>query len=218
MALLDYVERLFAWFCINVKGHDSILFTRRHGLFGLHTKPTIHITSPLDPPSTSTSNSDNQQSAPSTPTSLPIEYSAVGSDLFPPLTWSGNLPTGTVEQILIVEDPDAPLWFAPTHGFYYHIPPSLTSLESSDFANIANPGYKAKGISLGLNFHKTVYSGPRPILNHGPHRYFFQLIALGRKLEGVKDEGASLEEVFKALRAEDVLGWGEWVGVFERKA
>lgn len=120
------------------------------------------------------------------------------------------------ELVLIVQDPDAPLPFVPIHGLYYGIPSSVTSFESSDFAP-TTLGYKAKGMKLGLNLRRTVYNGPRPLRGHGPHRYFYQVVALGEKLKGLKEEGASLAEISAALQTDQVLGWGEWVGTCERK-
>ena len=73
------------------------------------------------------------------------------------------------------------------------------------------------GFRLGKNIRGTVYSGPRPVMGHGAHRYYYQLIALK---EPVDVENMSAMATKKELSEEivgKVAGWGVWIGIFERK-
>lgn len=115
-----------------------------------------------------------------------------------------------------MQDADVPIPYAVVHGLYYKVPPTLTAIES-DFFSRENPTYASHGIHLGKNLRGNVYQPPRPLVGHGHHRYFYQIIALAKPLEGLKDDGAKYSEVLRKLTKENVIGWGEWVGHCERK-
>lgn len=104
-----------------------------------------------------------------------------------------------------------------THGIYYNIPSTIQAIESEYFTP-PNPTYASHGIRLGKNIRGSVYGGPRPLMNHGHHRYFYQVIALSKTLEGLKPEMATYAEISAKIAEEDILGWGEWVGHCERKS
>lgn len=63
-----------------------------------------------------------------------------------------------------------------------------------------------------------MYGGPRALKGHGEHRYYyFMVVALREALDGGKlSEVAKKEELAKECEGR-VCGWGEWVGVSERK-
>ncbi|KAF8317565.1 hypothetical protein DL93DRAFT_2076628 [Clavulina sp. PMI_390] len=103
------------------------------------------------------------------------------------------------------------------HAIFYNISPEITTLPSEFFSG-AKPTYADHGIRVGKNVMWGPYEPPRPLLGHGTHRYFFQVIALNRKLDGVLPEKkASYAQVLKTVRKEDILGWGQWVAKVERK-
>jgi phosphatidylethanolamine-binding protein (PEBP) family uncharacterized protein len=105
---------------------------------------------------------------------VPTEYTQFGADKFPNIEWH-DLPQGTKEILVVVEDPDAPLLRPVMHGLYYAIDPRTTHrLDQSDLDRPAAD----RLFSLGRNLRGTLYSGPRPVTNHGPHRYFYQVVAL----------------------------------------
>src|ERR1051326_7545347 len=58
---------------------------------------------------------------------IPRRYTGEGEDLSPPLHWA-NLPAGTCELALIVEDPDAPTPRPFVHWLPYGIPPARDGL------------------------------------------------------------------------------------------
>jgi Raf kinase inhibitor-like YbhB/YbcL family protein len=108
------------------------------------------------------------------------------------------------------DDPDAPggTW---VHWVVYNLPPSVSQLGEN--ANI-----KSLGGTLGKNSFDSpkdiTYGGPYPPKGHGPHRYYFKVYALSRKLN--LPAGATKQEVEQAMQ-ESILGYGELMGTFERK-
>lgn len=113
---------------------------------------------------------------------IPVEYTCEGSDLAPPLVWSG-VPEGAASLVLIVDDPDAPDPAAPkmtwVHWLLYNLPADSVGLPqgclSADLPT---------GSGEGLNdWKRTGYGGPCPPI--GRHRYFFKLYALDTRLEGL---------------------------------
>lgn len=106
---------------------------------------------------------------------IPPVYTCDGSDVSPPLSWSG-IPQGTRSLALIVEDPDAPDPAAPqriwTHWVIYNIPPDAAGLPQG-----ARSENLPTGTREGQNDWKRVgYGGPCPPI--GRHRYFHKLYAL----------------------------------------
>lgn len=100
------------------------------------------------------------------------------------------------------------------HGGYYSIPSSKTSITQQDFEVVKGNELKG-GFRYAKNLRGTVYSGPKPLRGHGMHRYFYEVVALSEGL-GEMSSPARKEEILRGLEGR-VLGWGEWVGVAERK-
>ena len=110
---------------------------------------------------------------------IPVQYTCQGTDISPPLAWSGA-PDGTRSFVLIVDDPDAPDPAAPkmtwVHWVVYNIPAATQGLAENERAS----GVPA-GARDGVNdWKRTGYGGPCPPI--GRHRYFFKLYALDREL------------------------------------
>jgi Raf kinase inhibitor-like YbhB/YbcL family protein len=132
----------------------------------------------------------------------------VGDDISPQLQWSG-VPGDAVELVLIIEDPDAPLPRPVVHGLVTGIDPRLGELPE----RALNSG-TALPIRIGVgSFRRRGYAGPRPIADHGPHRYMFQLFALDRHT-GLGDDATRAG----ALAAVDghVIARGKLTGFYER--
>ncbi|KIW72341.1 hypothetical protein PV04_00540 [Phialophora macrospora] len=216
MGILRYVEYYLARLLFNVKGKDAKLYTRDRLFSGI--PKNITITSPTLGPS---------------PAQLSIDHSQFGSSRFPELSWSidpnmpGTKTSDVKEWFMIVEDPDAPIPIVPNHGMYYAIPATKTSVGSEDLqldsAKTAPPsdGPEAKhlkgGFRLGKNLRGTLYSGPRPPVGHGEHRYFFQIVALKDQLDVKKMKPvATRDEVLRQMQGK-ICGWGEWIGTYENK-
>jgi len=114
---------------------------------------------------------------------IPKLYTCEGSDVSPPLAWSG-IPQGTRSLVLIVDDPDAPDPKAPkltwVHWVLYNIPAAATGLVENE----KKQGVP-KGSLPGLNdWKRTGYGGPCPPI--GRHRYFHKLYALDTTLPDLK--------------------------------
>ncbi|HTQ33363.1 MAG TPA: YbhB/YbcL family Raf kinase inhibitor-like protein [Stellaceae bacterium] len=100
------------------------------------------------------------------------EYTCDGSDISPPLAWSGA-PPKTASFVLVVEDPDAPGGTF-HHWAAYDIPATATSLAAGYRAGAPAPFALARN-----DFGKIGYSGPCPPPG-SRHRYVFTLLALSR--------------------------------------
>lgn len=143
--------------------------------------------------------------------SIPKRHTADGEDLSPVLSWS-NLPAGTKELALIVDDPDAPTAEPWVHWVIYKISPSVMGLAEgvADDAVLADP----KGAVQGKNSSNTAgYRGPAPPRGHGVHHYHFKLYALNAAVP----VGPGLEKaaLLKAMEGH-VLAQAEVVGLYQR--
>ncbi|HEY1721869.1 MAG TPA: YbhB/YbcL family Raf kinase inhibitor-like protein [Magnetospirillaceae bacterium] len=133
----------------------------------------------------------------------------VGENISPPLSWS-VLPFGTVELVLIMQDPDAPMRRPVVHLLVTGIAPERGSVPE---------GYLTPETSRDLRFGRGLfgrlgYAGPRPVRAHGRHRYIFQIFALSRRLDfKVTPDYAA---VTKAMTGA-VLARGRLIGAYERK-
>jgi Raf kinase inhibitor-like YbhB/YbcL family protein len=131
-----------------------------------------------------------------------------GANISPALTWT-QVPAGTVELALIVQDPDVPFAKPATHALALGIDPAHGSLAENA---LANPSPVA-GIRYGKGpLGKRGYAGPMPIRSHGPHSYVFQLFAL--------DQATALPDgfTFKAMIAAisgHVIGRARLDGTYE---
>jgi len=138
---------------------------------------------------------------------IPKKYTCDGSDVSPALTWSGA-PQGTQGFALIADDPDAPVgtW---SHWVLYDLPAGTTSLAESVSKVDAPPGGGQQGKN---DFGKTGYGGPCPPPGT-PHRYFFKLYAVDRRLD--LKPGARQKEVERALQGH-ILAQAELMGKYGR--
>jgi len=139
---------------------------------------------------------------------IPARYTCEGSDVAPPLTWSG-VPDGAKSLTLIVDDPDAPDPAAPkmtwVHWVLYDIAPSATGLPEG-----GKP--LPEGTREGLNdWKRTGYGGPCPPV--GRHRYFFKLYALDTLLPDLRaPKKADLERAMHG----HVLAQAELIGTYQK--
>ncbi|WP_038363534.1 YbhB/YbcL family Raf kinase inhibitor-like protein [Bosea sp. UNC402CLCol] len=140
---------------------------------------------------------------------IPSRYAGrgVGENVSPPLAWSG-VPAETVELVLVMQDPDAPLPRPVTHLVATDIAVDSEGVEEGMLRPETNPQIAFLPGSLG----RIGYEGPRPIRGHGPHRYVFQLFALARVLP-------ALDDVMLPELASGMAGWvlarAVLTGIFE---
>ena len=141
-----------------------------------------------------------------------------GENLSPHLTWS-QVPDGTAELLLLIEDIDAPLGSNP----------AVHCLAIIDEAGLQTPrelppGALAKknpgpGVTLLRSVISRGYHGPEPLKGHGPHRYVFQIYALGDSLLNRPDRDALIKTRPRAVLAaidSPVLARGRITAVRER--
>ncbi|MHB1590827.1 MAG: YbhB/YbcL family Raf kinase inhibitor-like protein [Sulfuricella sp.] len=141
---------------------------------------------------------------------IPQRYTCDGSDLSPPLVWSG-LPAGTKSLVLIVDDPDAPDPAAPkmtwVHWVLYNLPPITGELPEGVPAQVL-----PQGTLQGVNdWQRTGYGGPCPPV--GRHRYFYKLYALDAVLP---DLGRPAKAVVEKAMQGHILGHAELMGQYQR--
>lgn len=134
---------------------------------------------------------------------MPLDYTCDGDDTAPTLSWSGA-PSGTVELVIVLEDPDAPAGTF-VHWLVAGIPPETERLL---------PGGVPAGAVQGTNdFGDTGYGGPCPPEGDEPHRYVFRVLAVGAELR--LEEGFSPDDLASALE-DRALAQGELVATYGR--
>lgn len=141
---------------------------------------------------------------------IPSRYTCDGNNESPPLAWSGP-PRQTMSFAILCDDPDAPLgkWH---HWAGYDIPPSRMSLGPA-----VAPDHAVEDFKQAINdFRHPGYGGPCPPPSHGPHRYYFRILALSVAELAVRRHPTCKEveaEARKHLVAEAQL-----VGMYGRSA
>lgn len=203
MGVLSYIEYSLGRLLVNQKGRHAKLFTKGSA-FADFPEPTFEVNSPDCGPSKSV---------------MAKQYSQFGEDRFPGLNWSTQ-GADVQEYLLVIEDPDAPIPSPPTHAIFYQIPSSKTTVMHDDIKP-NDPSSKEKGLKggfrVGKNLRGTIYGGPRPILGHGNHEYYYQVIALKTPVDTKKLSAVATKAELSAEIVGKVAGWGVWIGNHENK-
>lgn len=137
------------------------------------------------------------------------QFSQEGDNVSPPLAW--NDVADAQAWALVVEDPDAPRDEPVLHWAMWDIPGRVTALPRgvAPGAHVAD----MPGAVQGRNTHGEFgWMGPKPPKGDGPHRYYFQLFALAKRLEMAPD--TPLIELVSALKGNTVAA-GQLVATFE---
>jgi Raf kinase inhibitor-like YbhB/YbcL family protein len=143
---------------------------------------------------------------------MPKRYAAKaigGDNQSPPLEWL-NLPSRTAEIALVMEDPDAPIPVTSLHLVATGISSNINALS----AGALNSGTQSSLVRLGKGHLGRGYYGAAPPPSHGPHRYIFQIFALGQPLR--TDIVFNRKSLLKEIDGK-VIARGKLVGTFERK-
>ncbi len=138
---------------------------------------------------------------------IPKQFTCDAEDISPALAWN-DPPAGTQSFALIADDPDAPVgtW---VHWVLFDLPANTRSLPQ----NVSKIEQLPDGSRQGHNdFGKIGYGGPCPPPGK-PHRYFFKLYALDKKLN--LQPGVTKKDVERAMQGH-ILAQGEWMGRFGR--
>lgn len=144
-----------------------------------------------------------------------------GDNTSPQLEWS-NLPEGTQEVVMVLQDPDAPVPFVIMHTVVLGIiPGKVASFPAGQLTIPKDTPSSAHGTphADGWKFGKGIagrrgYHGPGAPRGHGAHRYFFCFFALREKLP--EEAGNWKEAQLLAHIRPLALAKGEIVGTFER--
>ncbi len=138
---------------------------------------------------------------------IPTRFACDGANLSPELDWTG-LPDSTVALALVVVDPDAPTKNF-IHWIIYNIPATARGLNRG----VPPEPDLGGGVCQGMNdFAQVGYDGPCPPPGP-PHRYFFRLYALDRRLD--LRPAATKEELMSAAH-NHILGQTEMLGTYGR--
>jgi len=142
---------------------------------------------------------------------IPAEYTCVGQDKSPQLTWTG-IPDKTASIALFMYDLDSPKLFV--HWAIYNISPSIRGLPKGvPNTPTLTPWPFGNGTCQALNdFGNIGYGGPCPPPIKS-HRYFFKIYALDKKLD--TPPGTSHSRVSKDMEF-NILATGELVGTYGR--
>ncbi|MFV0276189.1 MAG: YbhB/YbcL family Raf kinase inhibitor-like protein [Parahaliea sp.] len=138
---------------------------------------------------------------------IPGKHTGEGVDVSPALSWRGA-PEGTRSFAVFCHDPDAPLvsdrgTYGFVHWVLYNIPPQVQQLEEG-----------VKGFARGGNdFGKQGYNGPLPPPGHGPHHYYFWILALN--VEPELPDGLDLQEFLEKVEPH-ILGMNRMLGTYRR--
>jgi len=141
---------------------------------------------------------------------IPKAYTCDGSDVSPPLAWTG-VPKEAKSLVLVVDDPDAPDPKAPkmtwVHWVLYDLPPSIGGLPQGVLSRDLPQGTRE-----GRNdWKRTGYGGPCPPV--GRHRYFHKLYALDAMLPDLE---APTKGKLEAAMQGHILATAELVGTYQR--
>ena len=142
---------------------------------------------------------------------IPLRHTGDGEDVSPPLKWL-NVPGGTRELALIVDDPDAPTPEPWVHWLIYKIPPTVVELPEAvpRYPEVTQPA----GALQGRNSWDAVgYRGPAPPRGHGTHHYQFRIYALDVPLKLVSNPDK--KALLKAMEGH-ILDQGILTGVYQR--
>jgi hypothetical protein len=137
---------------------------------------------------------------------IPRKHTGEGEDVSPALSWS-NVPDATRSFALICHDPDAPLVKPGAYGFVHWVLYGLPG----DARNLA------EGAKLGTagrnDFGAEGYGGPMPPEGHGPHHYFFWLLALDAEPD--LPAGLTMADLLERIEPH-VIAMNRLVGTYER--
>jgi phosphatidylethanolamine-binding protein (PEBP) family uncharacterized protein len=129
----------------------------------------------------------------------------VGDNISPTLHWT-DIPIGTAQLVLLLDDIDVPLPAPLIHSVAI-LDPASSGLAAGQFHG------RTTGIRvIPTKISKDRYSGPRPIPGHGPHRYRFHVLASDI---AIPENTSTVRELLSAL-AGHVLARGTLTGIYER--
>lgn len=138
---------------------------------------------------------------------IPKKYTCGGADISVALAWT-DPPPGTKSFALIADDPDAPMgtW---VHWVAYDLPAETRELPEG----VSKQETLQDGTKQGLNdFGRVGYGGPCPPPGK-PHRYFFKLYSLDKKI--ALPPRATKPQILEAVK-NHILAEAQLMGTYQR--
>jgi Raf kinase inhibitor-like YbhB/YbcL family protein len=142
---------------------------------------------------------------------IPREHASApeGANRPPRLAWS-DLPPGTRELALIVDDPDAPRAEPWVHDVLYKIPVDANPEEMAlRGAAVDSTARFVQGVN---SWGRAEWGGPLPPPG-APHHYFFRLYALDVELDAAP--GLTKAQLLEQMQGH-VLGTATLIGTYQR--
>lgn len=145
---------------------------------------------------------------------VPLEYTAYGDNVSPQIVW-GELPEGTEQLALVMDDPIAPTPEPFVHWVVYNIPATADELPEgmSTEEQVTEPAALAGTINGVNGLGRTGYFGPRPPADGELHAYHFWVYALDTALD--LEPGLGKEELLAEIE-DHIIGAGMLMGHYER--
>jgi Raf kinase inhibitor-like YbhB/YbcL family protein len=122
---------------------------------------------------------------------IPDRYTCEGMDVAPDLAWA-NVPPGTVELALVMDDPDA-------DGFVHWVIAGLDPASNG----LAEGEVPDDAVETDNGFGEPGWAGPCPPEGSGVHHYEFELIALSAPLD--LDSGLEAADAAAEIRESDAI-------------
>jgi Raf kinase inhibitor-like YbhB/YbcL family protein len=134
---------------------------------------------------------------------IPIQYTADGEGLSPPLEWR-CVPINAEAVVVLVEDPDSPSPHPMVHAILWDLPGTDASLPEAALPDKRSGGHDALAAT---------WLPPDPPPGHGMHRYVFQVFALDTvpRFEARPGRTELLEKIKGHVIAKGLL-----IGTYER--
>jgi hypothetical protein len=196
------------------------LFTRDEHNLRFHRLPTINVSAPDCGPSGQVGNLNS------------IAAADMPAELFPTLTWHFEPEekedvlvqklNKIKEYLVIVEDLDGGKFGSSPQplGIFYIIPPQKTMISAKDIVKDKKGKLERllvaeRGLVGGFKYcdlDGKVWRTPKSM-----HRIHFQVVALSRTVDsGALSEFPTIRSFYGESEGA-VMGWGEWVGIYEKK-
>ncbi len=145
-------------------------------------------------------------------TDIPVRYSAYGEGVSPEISWR-NLPQGTRQLALILDDPVVDTLQPFVHWIAYDIPVTATGLPEGLSPNAIVTHAGLEGMINGANgTRRTGYFGPRPPDDGKVHTYNFRIYALDHKMNLA--DGLNKASLLDAMKGH-ILATGLLTGNFQ---
>ena len=135
---------------------------------------------------------------------IPIGFTCDGQSASPPLKWK-NVPAGTVQIALIMEDPDT------ANGTFVHWVAWNIDPKASELPEETIPPTVVQGSN---SLHTNKYLGPCPPRGDKPHHYRFTLYAVSQP---VSVEGGGTAAWLRTAVSKTTLAKARLVGTYQRK-